>query len=163
MKLLDVSTKKYPNTFAMVDDEDYDYLNKWKWGAFYGRNTTYAMRSPRLPDGTHTSICLHRFIMNPEKGIHVDHINGNGLDNRRDNLRLCTIVQNQQNQQNCRGGSSKYKGVCWHKHTKKWQARIGVRQVKVHLGVFNDETDAAIAYNEAAKHYFGEFANLNII
>jgi len=92
----------------------------------------------------------------------VDHINGNGLDNRKANLRLATRRQNQFNRrQRCDAVLSKYKGVTFRKKTNKWLVRIGYCGRRINLGLFDNETDAAKAYDEAAKELFGEFAALN--
>jgi hypothetical protein len=105
---------------------------------------------------------LHRVILGlSDPAVLVDHINGNGLDNRKSNLRVCN---NQQNQANCRkqaNTSSRYKGVRWHKGQAKWNAYIKVDGEMKYLGTFIEESKAAMAYNEAAVKYFGEFAKLN--
>lgn len=88
----------------------------------------------------------------------VDHINGNGLDNRRVNLRLATSLQNQGNSRKRRNASSYYKGVSWYKPLKKWRAQIKVDKHVIHLGYFVSEEEAAIVYQEAAIAHFGEFA-----
>ena len=128
-------------------------------------------------DRGHTALQIHREIMlddntksinnsitrNIEKNkLVVDHINRNSLDNRRANLRLATHDENARNRvkinKKC---SSIYKGVCWNKHHKKWQGQIQVQRKSMHLGYFDDELDAARAYDAAAEKYHGEFACLN--
>jgi len=149
---------------ALVDDADYEELSKYKWRVQkdYRSNTYYASRYSRLSTGKYTAIPMHRQIMGLEYGNKdsIDHINHIGLDNRRCNLRLCT------QQQNCfnrlvRGGTSKYKGVCFDKYHKKWRATIRLNDVSSFLGYFDLEEDAAEAYNAAAEECFGEFACLN--
>lgn len=102
---------------------------------------------------------LHRLLLNAPKNMLVDHINGDTLDNRICNLRLATPSQNMGNSKSMRG-TSKYKGVHWSKKERKWVAGI---KNGVHLGYFNDENEAALAYNKAALEHFGEFSRLNII
>ena len=105
---------------------------------------------------------MHRQIMNAPKGIVVDHINRNGLDNRKANLRFATVSQNNWNSRkgfNC--GSSKYKGVSWSKDKKKWAVWLSVNKKNKQFGYFDDEKEAARVYNEVAKKHRGEFAVLN--
>jgi len=92
--------------------------------------------------------------------LFVDHIDHNGLNNRRSNLRLCTLAQNNRNMVS-RTGSSKYKGVCWHGGTKKWNAKIRLNRKCYHIGLFTDEIAAAKAYDKKAKELHGQFACLN--
>ena len=160
MKQIDISTPKHPNTFAIVDDEDFEWLNQYKWYAYKGGNTWYAARNSPVVNGKRTRIRMHRMILG--LGAYdsrlCDHRNHNGLDNRRRNLRICTSLHNQYNktpQKNC---SSAFKGVHWHKTAKKWCAQIRINGRGTHLGLFGSESDATNAYNNKAKEYFGEFA-----
>lgn len=148
---------------AIVDDEDYEELNKFKWYAKKHRNTFYVYRNSMKIEGypkRKTGIKLHRVIMSAPKELQVDHKNGNGLDNRKENLRLCTNIQNHQNRK-ATERTSKYKGVHWHKATNKWQVQIRVACKRKHLGVFEDEILAAKEYDKEASAHFGEFARLN--
>ncbi len=156
MKLIDISTPKYPNTLAQVDDSDYDWLNQWKWTATACTERIYVRR---VVGGKMLS--MHRFIMNPPKDMVVDHIDGNTMNNQRGNLRVCGQVQNLWNQRRHVSESSKYKGVSFHKTKNKFQSRISVNGKLIHLGTFGSEIDAAMAHDEAAKKYHGEFAVLN--
>ena len=104
---------------------------------------------------------MHRVIMNAPKGMLVDHIDGNGLNNRRSNLRLCTNKENARNARPSKGGSSRYKGVCWHKAKKKYDARIEVDGKRYCLGYFADEIEAAVTYDIKAMQLFGDFAYFN--
>ncbi len=150
--------------FAIVDDEDFEFLMQWKWKC---SGHGYAVRNKHI--GTvggkrvQERIYMHRLIMNALKGQYTDHINGDGLDNRRCNLRLCT---NQQNAANSKKysipTSSKYKGVSWDKKNKKWRASIHVLKT-IFLGRFDSEEDAAKAYNEAAIKYHDKFSRINIL
>lgn len=145
---------------TQVDDDDFEFLNKFRWYA--GRNhagNIYAERQEYLRPGFR-KIKMHRLITDAPKGMVVDHINGNGLDNRRENLRVCTLAENSQNRARIRKKSSdsKYKGVSF---VSYYGARIKVDGKMINLGHFKTPEEAARAYDEAAKKYFGQFANLN--
>lgn len=156
---------------TIVDDCDGD-LSEDGWYAFQSRHaetlTHYAAVQGPSPGGRRVVIFLHRIILERvlgrklAHGEFVDHISLNTLDNRRCNLRVAT---NQQNQRNKRKAAtqktSRYKGVTWHKHTQKWQARISVNKKNQYLGIFETEEEAARVYDVAAKTTFGEFALLN--
>lgn len=147
---------------AIVDIEDYEYVSKFNWGASHnGWGVWYAVRRP--PKGERGRIRLHRFILNAPDDMFVDHINGNGLDCRKSNLRLCTNAENGRNSKIPITNLSGYKGVCWHKATQKWIVQINVNGKRTHIGLFENKLDAAIAYNDAAVRYYGEFAKLNNI
>ena len=155
-------SKQIPLTqgqFAIVDDKNFEWLNQWKWYALKSRYTFYAVRNV----GKHpkqTLVLMHRQIMNAHKEQEIDHHNGNGLDNHRINLRFCASGQNNQNQRKTRG-TSKYKGVSWHKNIKQWRVSIQDDYKTINLGYFDNEEDAARAYDQKAKELFGEFANTN--
>lgn len=141
--------------FALVDDEDFERTNQFKWFARRHRNTFYAVRSMCSGESKY----LHRFLL-PEIRS-VDHIDGDGLNNQRHNLRLATNAQNLANQRKQSGRSSVFKGVSWHTDTKIWEAYIKHQKKKIHLGCYESEVDAAHVYDYAAKTYFGGFARLN--
>lgn len=143
---------------ALVDDKDYEYLSQWKWRAMKKQNTWYAVRTTYNPTRV---ILMHREIMNAPNDKQVDHINRNGCDNRRKNLRLCTNQQNGANRGAQKNNTSGYKGVYWHKTKSKWNAKIKVSGKKIHLGYYQSVKDAAKAYDKAADEFFGEFAYLN--
>ncbi|MFW9874253.1 MAG: AP2 domain-containing protein [Candidatus Thorarchaeota archaeon] len=149
--------------FALVDDEDFDYLNQWKWHALTKKkpNTIryYACRTIK-ENGKKKNIYMHRLLMNFPKNKQVDHSDHDTLNNQKSNLRTCTNAQNSYNQ-NKRIGSSQYKGVHWYKQTKKWVARIMYNYKNISIGYFKSEIEAAKAYDEKAKKLFGEFAYLN--
>lgn len=144
---------------AIVDDEDYALVSQYKWWAHKIRNIYYVQaHEPK----NNKKIRMHRLIMgiaDPKVGI--DHINGNGLDNRKNNLRIATKSQNGMNQKPQKNRSSKFKGIYWNKNAKKWQAQIKINKKNKYLGLFNIETEAAKSYDIAAKELFGEFARLN--
>lgn len=152
---------------TLIDDEDHKWLNQYKWFARKGSNGVgyYAIRSSKRINGKQFDIRMHRIIMQLKRGDskEVDHINGNGLDNRRSNLRTCTRQQNQFNSRP-RIGTSKYKGVTWFEINGKygkWCAKIRKSGKTTHLGYFKDEIEAAKAYDAKAKILFGEFARPN--
>jgi hypothetical protein len=137
---------------TMVSDRIYDYLMEWKWYAHQEGSTFYAYRK---------HISMHKVIIAAQTGEQVDHINGNGLDNRDENLRLCTHSQNFWNRGKLNTNMSGFKGVSWHKPSRQWQAGIQYNRQHIHLGYFDNPLDAAAAYNAAAIKYHGEFARLN--
>jgi len=147
---------------AIIDDQDYRRISAYKWyigSDGYARRTSYAK-------GKSKNIFMHRQILFPHKrefdGIETDHINGNRLDNRRSNLRAATREQNQWNRKKPEtGGSSKYKGVSLHSRDNSWYAYITTNGKHKHLGSFDNEEQAARAYNIAAEELHGEFARLN--
>jgi len=149
---------------ALVDDEDYPSLSCYKWYTKKGRYTFYAAHDTGDKHNRKTEP-MHRVILGLRPGDkqHTDHIDGNGLNNQRDNLRICTIAQNIQSSRKRKMNSSKHKGVGWYPAYGKWRSRICVNRKKIHLGYFDFETDAATAYNQAALKHFGEFALLNTL
>lgn len=154
MKLLDISTPKHPNLFTKVDDEDFEYLNQWKW-RFSGNG--YAIRTE--PKSGKKKILLHRFLVNTPKGMFTDHINGDRLDNQKVNIRYCTKTENNRNVKKKASPSlSKFKGVS--KTGKLYSSGIFING-KYKLSYFNNELDAAKHYNEMALKYYGDFAKLN--
>lgn len=151
---------------AIVDDADYDELIKYKWYAEFCKDTrSYRVVRWGIQNNVRTVIKIHRQIMELTKndGLQVDHVDHNALNNCRNNLRIVTNLQNQMNRRSNSNVTSKYKGVSWHIQTRKWRATIMINRKQKHLGVFICETDAALAYNKAAKEMFGEFAYLNTI
>ena len=156
MKTIPLSQGK----IALVDDSDFADLSQFKWYAYKSENTFYAQREIR-DNGKRTSKKMHRHIMNAKSGEQVDHTNHNGLDCQRTNLRLCTTGQNQWNRKRNSNGSSEYKGVQWRERDKKWQAQIGYKGKRIHLGYFSDEIAAAQTYDAKATELFGTFAHLN--
>ena len=158
--------RKIPLTkgkFTIVDPEDYHHLIRYKWHATQGRSTFYAQR--KIFDykiGRQITIKMHRQLIHVPTPLVLDHINRNGLDNRKANLRTATVSQNTINRtKSKRKTHSKYKGLTWHKQKSQWFARITVNRRVIPIGYFDNETDAAHAYDTAAKKYHGQFAVLN--
>lgn len=144
---------------AILDDEDFDRFAAFRWHANVQGVCIYARRCVRL-DGRQRSEYLHRAVLDAPKHLVVDHVNGNTLDNRRANLRLLTQPENCRNH-GPRHGTSAFKGVRWHYLYQRWYAQIGVAGQNLHLGVFDNEEDAARAYDAAALIHFGGLARLN--
>jgi len=138
---------------ALVDDEDYEYLNQWKWHYSLG----YAVRT----FSDKKTIWMHRLILNTPDNLQTDHINGNGLDNQKKNLRACNHSENQRNKKRRADNTSGYIGVSWRKQNRKWEAYIRVLGVRKHINYFLVKEDAARAYDESARKHFGIFARLN--
>lgn len=153
--------------FAIVDDSDYEKLIRFKWCAHKVRRkqTVYgfrAMRTCRCPFSVKQhGIYMHRVIMQCPQGFEVDHRDRDQLNNQKYNLRICTHSQNLQNRPIRIDSHNKYKGIVWHSSTNKWQARIKVNGHKISLGYYDDELDAAMAYDEGALMYHEEFAHTN--
>jgi hypothetical protein len=138
---------------TLVSPEDAPLISGNAWQAHKARNTFYATGN----NGKR----LHRIILKPDEDHHVDHRDGNGLNNRRDNLREVTNQQNCQNGVAHKDSTSKYRGVCWYTNYKKWRSTIYVDGKQKALGYFETEELAAKAYDKAAARHFGEFARLN--
>jgi len=139
---------------TVVDDEDYFRLMNFKWKVFDSRGILYAYNTKYG--------AMHRMILDVcDKNIKVDHINTNGLDNQRHNLRIATHSQNGCNRNAQSNNISGFKGVSFRKDKQKWTAEIQINKVKTRLGYFDNKFEAAIAYDNAAKKLHGEFANTN--
>ncbi len=137
---------------AIIDLDDYEKVKDKKWCLDMHRGGYASDRNETL----------HSFLFKAKsQGLYIDHINGNRLDNRKTNIRLCTQMQNTYNRGLASNSSSGYKGVSWHSRIKKWQTRIGFNHKRKHLGYYNTKKEAALAYNEAAIKYYGEFARIN--
>ena len=141
---------------TIVDNYEFEWLSQFKW--LY-KTGGYIRRLEW--NGRQISFYMHREIMNAPVGMVVDHIDRNPLNNQRSNLRICTIPENLRNYKIAKNNTSGYMGVSIRKTTHRWEASIMVNRLSIHLGYFRTAKDAAIARDEAAKKYFGEFAHLN--
>ena len=159
--LFKASTRK-PQFWVYIDREDFERVNRLMWrpspspaGVYAHAMSIYGIPAHHKP--------MHRFIMKAERGQIVDHINGNTLDNRKENLRIVTAQQNSQNRLRTvsPGKTSNFKGVSWNKQRQKWFAGIRADGVTHRLGFFDDEIEAALAYDAAAKIHHGEYARTN--
>jgi hypothetical protein len=160
---LKIKSKKYGEQIIIIDDEDHNKIKNYIWHVAPSKNgySLYA-KTGILKNGKRSILKMHRLLMNfPENKI-VDHINTNSLDNRKENLRICTNQENQMNGTKRMNGTSKYKGVYFDKSRNKFVANIMKDGKKVFTKRFDTEDQAAIAYNIAALKYFGEFARPNI-
>jgi len=146
---------------AIVDADDYPLISQHKWHAQRCLHKYYALTNINLDNGSRTQISMHRMIMDAPKGLEVDHIDRNGLNNRRSNLRLATHAQNTRNQGKWKETASKYKGLSLDKRDMKWQVKVFYNGKYVTVGRFFDEEEAARAYDAKARELFGEFAHCN--
>jgi hypothetical protein len=159
MKLIPLSKtgKNKRKFFAKVDDLDYDWLMQWNWCVVRDNKTNYAVKAGCLTK-------MHRILLglvDPKiKGHHIDH---DGLNNQRNNLKAATESQNMSHRSSVNGSSSKYLGVSWCKRKGKWEVKIQFNKKSQRIGYFKDEVEAAKARDIKAKELHGEFANLNFI
>lgn len=161
MTELEMSFVEIPLTqgyMALVDAADADRVNQHRWHAHVKRRTVYAQRNARKADGSRTPQYLHTFLTGYPQ---TDHINGDGLDNRRANLREATHTENSSNRRLARNNTSGYKGVDWHKASRKWRARVKVDRKSKHIGCYSTAEEAARAYDVAARELHGGYASVN--
>jgi len=173
MPKLIIESKVHGTHTILFDEEDRELVESYTWYVHPKGNTYYARTSTPHPDsGWYTypngkrrrrrlQPKLHRLLMDPPKGMMIDHINHNGLDNRRENLRICTRAENGRNRGKQKNNTSGYKGVYWAKSNKRWRAQIKKDNKLIHIGMFDILEEAARAYDAKAKELFGEYAQLN--
>ena len=133
---------------AIIDLDDVDRCSNYRWS--FKNDSGYVTNTRCIG-------YLHRYIMNVPRDMVVDHINGNKLDNRKSNLRICTVAENKFNHKNYATNTSGCPGIDWHRKANKWRARIQVHGRQIHLGVFESLEDAIYARQQAEIEYFGEF------
>lgn len=154
-----LNSKKYPGLVALVDDEDYPLVSGYGWSPAKSKKTFYARTYRVNAQGNKSSVDMHRLIL-PDVP-QIDHANLNGLDNQRANLRPARGGQNNANRAKQDGCTSQYKGVSWVSSRSRWLVQVAKDGTSHHVGLFDDEIAAAIAYDRAAVELFGEFARLN--
>jgi len=147
--------------FAKVDDADFEWLSQFKWHTDLKPHTCYAQRSVKRTENgkkVRYGMRMHVAILGKREGFEIDHINNDGLDNRRENLRFCTRSQNNMNRKPQRLGR---RGVTYDASKKKWAAQIQIDRQNILIGRFTNPEDAAHAYDATARELFGQFAKLN--
>ncbi|AZF89947.1 hypothetical protein [Methanosarcina virus MetMV] len=162
MKTINIYRKKEVVGQTQVSDEDYVDLNQYRWGVQRGKNTDYAKRGKSV-EGRILHIFMHRVVLERKlgrlllSGEFTDHIDHNGLNNQRDNIRVASKSQNEMNKHLSIDSSSGCKGVCWYKERKKWRSCIRFEGKQIHLGYFDNKELASQTYQTKAKKLFGEF------
>lgn len=141
---------------SIVDDEDYEKLKNFKWRCQRIHSLRYAVSGSK-----EKTVLMHRLILEQKDGVLTDHRNGNGLDNRKENLRSCTHAQNMMSRKIHKNNKSGFRGVYWYVQKRRWRSEIRFCGRKIYLGLHRDRDKAAISYDNAAKKYFGSFARLN--
>lgn len=157
---------KYRGMFrAIIDDCDFELINSFSWSYCVFSGKPYAVTTLSNSNGEHRKVLMHQMIMGVNIGMDIDHIDGNGLNNSRYNLRVCTHAQNVMNSKAKSSNITGFKGVRMRREAlkKPFTAQIQVEGKLIHLGYFKTASEAAISYNKAALKYFGEFARLNKI
>jgi hypothetical protein len=151
-----------------IDDEDLSLISAYHWYGYTPKKTKKDGRishySPFIQANIKekgTTVRLHRLLLNDPVGVHIDHVDGDRCNNRKNNLRCCTRSQNNRNRIRHYTNTSGFKGVTWHARAKKWQAQLSKTKGKSYIGLFNTKEEAATAYNKAALEWHGEFAKLN--
>lgn len=158
MKRFKGYSKTYGNKYIMVSDEDYELAMTQRWTIEKSGNNFYAMCKIN-----HKKVRLHRFLLKPKSTHEVDHINHNGLDNRRENIRVVTKRQNAANRRKTVGSRKRYKGIHYDTRINKWVAYVNYKKKRKYLGQYATAKEAAIVYNEAALKYYGKTAWVNKI
>jgi len=136
--------------YAIVDHEDFEWLNQWKWHYMNG----YAYHSFKI-NGKYTEIGMHAFILQTPKGMETDHVNRNRSDNRRSNLRVVTTSQNQHNVGVNVKNTSGHKGITFHKRDRYWQVMIRIAGRRFYIGSYKEKDKAIVAYNIAERKAYG--------
>lgn len=154
MKKINISTKKYSNKFALVDDDMFDYLNQWKWHFDGNRATRRLYLGGGRKNNKGRKIYMHRVINNTPDAYETDHRDRNPLNNQRYNLRTVTGSLNQHNVGLRKDNISGYKGVIFHKATQKWLAKVRINNKVIHLGVYNNIEYALLARKWGEKMYW---------
>jgi hypothetical protein len=146
---------------ALVDDEDFDYINQWKWYARKGRKTFYAARKEKGTNAR-TTIHMHQVVSKVSNNVQIDHRDTNGLNNQKYNLRVVNHRQNQYNTDKPRHNTSGYKGISWDKFRNNYRVYLTVKGKFKNIGNTKSLQTATKMYNKAATQHYGEFAKLHI-
>lgn len=149
--------------YAMVDDDCFEYLNRWKWKLHTptdGSKRHYAVRKEKVKNGI-KHVSMHSVVCGFPPRTNIDHRDRNGLNNQKNNLRSCSTSQNGANSRKSRNNTSGFKGVTWQKIARKWQSQLMHNRKHYYLGLFEDPKEAAKAYDVKAVQIFGEFAATN--
>ena len=162
MKKIRIKSKTHGDKFALVDDEDYNRITEYVWNLNKWGDTFYAIRTNHdKNNGLPSTVRMHRSAIFAPAGKSVDHIDRNGLNNQKENLRLCSVSQNQMNTKLRRDNKSGYRGVYWRTKSNKWNASITINGKQKTIGEYFCLIRAAKAYDDKAREHFGEFASLN--
>lgn len=159
---LKIVSPKYGEFIVLYDDEDHGKILKHTWGISKYGNNFYA-KTMIGEKNKQKILYLHRFILNAKYGDIIDHKDNNTLNNKKSNIRFCSHQNNMMNRKPEKNSSSKFKGIYYNKNSNLWHSQIYKNFKKIHLGYFENEIDAALAYNGAAKYLFGKYAYLNKI
>lgn len=157
MKLIKISSKKYPGLYTKVSDCDYEWLNQYKWSRINGNGWIYVCKRFYINKKS-VAISMASEIMKPPSGIKVDHINHDTFDNQRENLRMCTHGENMRNRQKQKNNTSGIIGVHYCNTYKIWKAQIRINKKRIALGSFVCPLIAMLSRKQAEHKYFGEFA-----
>lgn len=145
---------------AIIDAVDWDLVKDFKWHTQKNHLCSYAIANIKR-NGKRTTIGMHQILMGTYSKMHVDHINNDGLDNRRNNLRVCTVSQNRANSKTHLNNTSGYRGVSFKKNTNRWKSQIRINKKLYDLGEFDLKEDAARVYDIISREWYGEYATLN--
>ena len=145
---------------TVVDDEDFEFLSQWKWHAGCCGGLFYARRDVKVGEKRHV-IYMHRVLIGAVEGQGVDHKDRSTLNNQKSNLRFANQTSNNANTRLRKNNTSGFKGVVWHKASKRWIANVTAKGKRIHVGLFDSPKQAADAYDEAAKKHFEDFAATN--
>ena len=169
MQQIKLHSRKYPGLIAFVDDDDYNLVALFKWGVQKAKRThigdvdTFYVVTRWMWDGSPCYLMLHRLVLQAGRDVIVDHVDRNPLNCSKGNLRKCDFSQNCANVSKKIGTTSKFLGVRFDKNSNGWRANCRSRGRAYFSKRFDSEIEAAIAYNNVAKEWHGEFANLNLI
>ena len=156
-----IESSIYGNKEVIIDSEYWNEIREYRWSLHLSKTTKSGFYI-RNTDRRHNRILLHRLILKlNDPKILVDHINHNTFDNRKENLRKCNPTESLRNRTKQENNTSGFKGVSWHISKQKWMAYIGLNNKQVYIGLFEDATSAAKAYNKKAIELFGDYAVLN--